>query len=92
MIKTSTPGMLEWRSTSWFVTVLPGNAQEPAEAVEVELVQFLEVSPVTCSGLTATQQDWEDYSSVDSNLHCMIPRSHQTCVDRHPNALLALDS
>ena len=37
-------------------SVLPGNAQEPAEAAEVELVQFLEVSPVACPGLTAIQQ------------------------------------
>ena len=40
-------------------SVLPGNAQEPAEATEVELVQFLEVSPVAYPGLAALQQGWE---------------------------------
>ena len=34
-------------------SVLSGNAQEPAEAAEVELVQFLEVSTVACPGLSA---------------------------------------
>ena len=52
-------------------SVLPVNAQEPAEAAEVELVQFLEVSSVACLGLTAIQQGWEDYSSVDSKLRCL---------------------
>ena len=41
------------------------------EAAEVELVQFLEVSPVACLGLAAIQQGWEDYSSVDSSLRCL---------------------
>ena len=62
---------LERRSTSWLVTVLPGNAQEPAEAAEVELVQFLEVSAVACPGLAVTQQGWEDYSPVGSKLRCL---------------------
>ena len=52
-------------------SVLPGNAQEPAEAAEVELVQFLKVSAVACPGLAAIQQGWEDYSSVDSKLRCL---------------------
>ena len=52
-------------------SVLPGNTQEPVEAAEVKLVQFLEVSPVACPGLAAIQQGWEDYSSVDSNLCCL---------------------
>ena len=37
----------------------------------MELVQFLEMSPVACPGLAAIQQGWEDYSSVDSNLRCL---------------------
>ena len=37
----------------------------------MELVQFLEVSPVACLGLAAIQQGWEDYSSVDGNLCCL---------------------
>ena len=49
-------------------SVLPENAQKPAEAAEVELVQFLEVSAVACPGLAAIQQCWEDSSSVDSKL------------------------
>ena len=53
-------------------SALPGNAQEPAELAEVELVQFLGVSPVACPGLAAIQQGWEDYSSVDSNLRCLL--------------------
>ena len=52
-------------------SVLSGNAQEPAEAEEVELVQFLAVSAVACPGLAAIQQGWEDYSSVDSKLRCL---------------------
>ena len=74
-------------------SVLPGNAQEPAEAAEVELVQFLEVTSVTCPGLAAIQQGWEDYSAVDSKLRCLgDTRSRQTRVHRGPNTLLALDS
>ena len=52
-------------------SVFPGNAQEPAEAAEVELVQFLEVSAVAYPGLAAIQQGWEDYSPVDSKLRCL---------------------
>ena len=52
-------------------SVLPGNAQEPAEAAEVELVQFLKVSAVACPGLAAIQRGWEDYSSADSKLRCL---------------------
>ena len=72
MIKTSTPGIL--KNTKCLMvcdSALPGNAQEPAELAEVELVQFLGVSPVACPGLAAIQQGWEDYSSVDSNLRCL---------------------
>ena len=72
-------------------SVLPGNAQEPAEAAEVELVQFLEVSAVACPGLSARQQGWEDYSSVDSKLRCLgdtaltpnsCPQAPKCTVDR----------
>ena len=52
-------------------SVLPGNAQKPAEAAEVELVQFLEVSAVACPGLAAIQRGWEDNSTVDSKLRCL---------------------
>ena len=52
-------------------SVNPGSAQEPAEAAEVELVQFLEVYAVACPGLAAIQRGWEDYSSADSKLRCL---------------------
>ena len=48
-------------------SVLSGNAQERAEAAELELVQFLEVSAVACPGLTG----WEDFKSVDGKLCCL---------------------
>ena len=52
-------------------SVLSGNAQEPAEAAEMEHVQFLEMSAVARPGLAAIQQGREDYSSVDSKLRCL---------------------
>ena len=52
-------------------SVLSGNAQEPAQAEEMELAQFLAVSAVACPGLAAIQPGWEDYSSVDSKLRCL---------------------
>ena len=85
MIKTSTPGSGTAKYLLVGDSVLPGNAQEPVEAAEVEMVQFLEVSAVACPGLAAIQPGWEDYSCVDSKLRCLddtaltsnsCPRAH----------------
>ena len=43
-------------------SVFPGNAQVPAEAAEVELVQFLEEFAVACPGLAALQLCIQQYS------------------------------